>query len=48
MLKIISYAGMKHTEITREIAEMVIKSIIPDDGIVKITPQKIIDCVCAR
>lgn len=46
MLKIISYAGMKHTEITKEIAEMVIKSIIPDDGIIKITPQKIIDCVC--
>ncbi|MCR4719009.1 MAG: chromosomal replication initiator protein DnaA [Firmicutes bacterium] len=47
MLKIISYAGMKHTEITKEIAEMVIKSIIPDDGIIKITPQKIIDCVCS-
>ena len=47
LLKIISYAGMKNTEITKEIAEMVIKSIIPDDGIVKITPQKIIDCVCS-
>ena len=38
---------MKNTEITKELAEMVIKSIIPDDGIVKITPQKIIDCVCS-
>ena len=47
LLKIISYAGMKHTEITKEIAEMVIKSIIPDDGIIKITPQKIIDCICS-
>lgn len=47
LLKIISYAGMKQTEITKELAEMVIKSIIPDDGIIKITPQKIIDCVCA-
>ena len=26
---------------------MVIKSIIPDDGIIKITPQKIIDCICS-
>ena len=47
LLKIISYAGMKHTEITKEIAEMVIKSIIPDDGIIKVTPQKIIDCICS-
>ena len=47
LLKIISYAGMKNTEITKELAEMVIKSIIPDDGIIKITPQKIIDCVCS-
>ena len=47
LLKIISYAGMKNTEITKELAESVIKSIIPDDGIIKITPQKIIDCVCA-
>ena len=47
LLKIISYAGMKQTEITKELAEMVIKSIIPDDGIIKITPQKIIDCVCS-
>ena len=23
------------------------KSIIPDDGIIKITPQKIIDCICS-
>ena len=47
LLKIISFAGMKNTEITKELAESVIKSIIPDDGIVKITPQKIIDCVCS-
>lgn len=47
LLKIISYAGMKNTDITKEIAEMVIKSIIPDDGIIKITPQKIIECICS-
>lgn len=47
LLKIISYAGMKQTEITKEIAEMVIKSIIPEDGIIKVTPKKIIECVCA-
>jgi len=45
LLKIISFAGIKHTEITIEIADSVIKSIIPDDGIIKITPQKIVDCV---
>ena len=47
LLKIISYAGMKNTEITKELAETVIKSIIPDDGIIKITPQRIIDSVCS-
>lgn len=47
LLKIISYAGMKNTEITKELAETVIKSIIPDDGIIKITPQKIIDSICS-
>lgn len=45
LLKIISYAGIKHTGINMEIAEAALKSILPDDGIVKITPQKIIECV---
>ncbi|MDD6735666.1 MAG: chromosomal replication initiator protein DnaA [Clostridiales bacterium] len=45
LLKIISYAGIKHTSVNMEIAEAAIKSIIPDDGIIKITPQKIIESV---
>lgn len=45
LLQIISYAGIKHVPITIETAEAAIRSIIPDDGIIKITPQKIIDSV---
>lgn len=47
LLKIISYAGIKHSEVNMEIAEIAIKSIIPDDGIIKITPQKIIESVAS-
>ena len=45
LLQIISYAGIKHVPITIETAEAAIRSIIPDDGIIKITPGKIIDSV---
>ncbi len=45
LLKIISYAGIKHSEVNMEIAEIAIKSILPDDGIIKITPNKIIESV---
>lgn len=45
LLKIVSYAGIKHSDINLEIAEIAIKSIVPDDGIIKITPQKIIESV---
>ena len=45
LLKIISFAGIKHSEVNMEIAEIAIKSILPDDGIIKITPQKIIESV---
>ncbi len=45
LLKIISFAGIKHSEVNMEIAELAIKSILPDDGIVKITPKKIIESV---
>ncbi len=47
LLKIISYAGIKHCDVNMEIAELAIGSILPDDGIIKITPQKIIECVCS-
>ena len=45
LLKIVSYAGIKHSDVNLEIAEISIKSIVPDDGIIKITPQKIIESV---
>lgn len=47
LLKIISYAGIKHTDVNMEVAEIAIKSIVPDDGIIKITPQKIIESVAS-
>lgn len=47
LLKIISYAGIKHCDINMEIAEIAIGSIMPDDGIIKITPQKIIESICS-
>ncbi len=47
LLKIISYAGIKHTDINMEIAELAIRSIMPDDGIIKITPQRIVESVAS-
>ena len=47
LLKIISYAGIKHSPVYMEIAEIAIRSILPEDGIIKITPKKIIESVCS-
>ena len=47
LLKIISYAGIKNSPINMEIAEIAIRSILPEDGIVKVTPKKVIECVCS-
>lgn len=47
LLKIISYAGIKHSSVNMEIAEIAIRSIVPEDGIIKITPNKIIESVCS-
>lgn len=47
LLKIISYAGIKNSSVNMEIAELAIRSIIPEDGIIKITPNKIIESVCS-
>lgn len=47
LLKIISYAGIKHTDVNMDIAEAALKSILPDDGIIKITPQRIVESVSA-
>ncbi len=46
LLKIISYAGISHKEIDIEITEYVLKSILPEEGIIKITPKKIMEKVC--
>lgn len=45
LLKIISFAGISHKKIDIPLAEEALRSILPDEGIIKITPQKIIDCV---
>ena len=45
LLKIISISEISHKEINIELAEYVLKSILPEDGIVKITPDKIMDKV---
>ena len=47
LLKIISYASIKNSDINMEIAEISIRSIIPDDDIIKITPKKIIESVAS-
>lgn len=47
LLKIISFAGIKHSAVNMEIAEIAIRSILPEDGIIKITPDKIIESICS-
>lgn len=46
LLKIISYSGISNKPIDLELAEHAVSAIIPADGIIKITAQKIIDKVC--
>lgn len=46
LLKIISFAGISNKPIDMTLAEHAISSIIPEDGIIKITYQKIMDKVC--
>ena len=46
LLKIISFAGISNKPIDLQLAEHAISSIIPKDGIIKITSQKIMDKVC--
>lgn len=45
LLKIISYSQLSHKDIDLELAKNILKSILPDDGVVKITPDKIMDKV---
>lgn len=42
--QIIAYAGISHKGIDIDLAEFALSSIIPDE--IKITPQRIIECVC--
>jgi len=46
LLKIISYAGISSKPIDMNLAENAISSIVPEDGIIKITYQKIMEYVC--
>lgn len=46
LLKLISLAQLKHREIDLDLTKYTIESILPNDGIVKITPDKIMDKVC--
>lgn len=43
LLKVISYAGISNKPIDMELAVHAVSSIIPEDGIIKITAQKIIE-----
>ncbi len=46
LLKLISLAQLKHKNIDLDLTKYTIDSILPKDGIVKITPDKIMDKVC--
>lgn len=46
LIKVISDSQIKNCPITIEMADKAIKTILPDDGIIKITPDKIIEKVC--
>ncbi len=45
LLKIISYSQLSHKSIDLDLAKNILKSILPDDGVVKITPDKIMEKV---
>ena len=45
-MRLISMAQLEHKEITLENTKNTINSILPTDGVVKITPDKIMDKVC--
>ncbi len=47
LLKLISLAQLKKMDIDMELTQYTIDSILPKDGIVKITPDKIMDRICS-
>ena len=46
LMRLISMAQLEHKELTLENTKSTIDSILPTDGVVKITPDKIMDKVC--
>ena len=46
LIKMISIAQIHKKEYNKELADYVIKSFLPNDGVIKITPERIIDKVC--
>lgn len=45
--KIISYAGISHKEIDIDTADYILRSILPDEELIKITPDKIMESVAS-
>ena len=45
--KIISYAGISHKEIDIDIADYILRTILPDEELIKITPDKILENVAS-
>jgi len=45
--KIISYAGLSHREVDIDLADYILRSILPDEELIKITPDKIIENVAS-
>jgi len=45
LLKTISYSGLSHKPIDIPLAKEALRSLLPDEGYIKITPQKIINAV---
>lgn len=45
--KIISYAGLSHKEVDIDLADYILRSILPDEELIKITPDKIIENVAS-
>ncbi len=45
--KIISYASISHKEIDIETAEYILRSILPDEDLIKITPEKVMESVAS-
>ena len=45
LLKVVSFSQLSHKEIDMELTKYVVESLLPKDGVVKMTPDKIMDKV---